>query len=235
MVNYNLEAIDKIIDYSFKNKQLLIESLTHASNTANNISHTLLKKNYDRLEILGDAVLQLLITERLLKEYPKKNTGEISKLRSLLVCKENLSNAAVKMTLNNFIILGDSLSAQKNSLSDKILSDLVESLLGAVYIDENDKGAAFHIIGKIIDRFIWHNEASLLKNFSSKALLNEKLQKKQLTPIYQYTKKISTDHNSVIFNVDLIISDKKIASGSNKSKKIAEEMAAAKALDNNNF
>ena len=231
MQKIDLKAINQIINYNFEDETLITEALTHASNiNKNDKKNDPNIKSYDRLELLGDAVLQLLITEKLLKKYPHKSTGEISKLRSLLVCKESLSNATLKMGLNNFIVLGESLITTKTTLSDKILSDVVESVIGAVFMDSKDKIKAFATVNRIIEKFIWQTERLLLKNFSSKAILNEKLQKKQLIPVYQSTKVIAKDNKSVTFNVDLLISGKKVAFGSDKSKKIAEEMAATEAL-----
>ncbi|MBL0691599.1 MAG: ribonuclease III [SAR324 cluster bacterium] len=224
------QDLQKKIGYSFTNKQLLKQALTHASvNATKEDNEKTNDDNYEKLELLGDAVLQLVVTKLLVERYPQQTEGMLSKIRSMIVCKKNLHQSALKLNLQNLVELGSSMDSQRENLPPKILSDLVESLIGAIYLDNKDTTKSLLSIKKFIDLFMWQSIDNLKDQFSAKALLNETLHKINRQANYSSKKVIGAD-NSELFQVELLVSGQKISFAHAKSKKEAEELAAASAL-----
>jgi len=209
--------LEKIIKYNFKKKTLLEKAVTHKSFN-NNI-------NNEKLEFLGDRVLGLTISEILLEKYPDENEGVIDKKFANLVNKKTCSLIAKKIDLKKFILLGSSHRKLDRS-SDKITSDCLEAIVGAIYLD-----GGFKFAKKFIHHF-W--EEYLLKSnitlIDSKTKLQEfSLKKFKVLPKYIFSKKTGPQHRP-LFKTEVQIPNSKKVIGIGSSKKNAQQDAANKLL-----
>ena len=212
-----LNVFEKIIKYNFKKKYILEKALTHKSYN-NNI-------NNEKLEFLGDRVLGLAISERLLEKYPEEKEGVIDKKFANLVNKKTCSLVAKKINLKKFIFLGSSHKKLDRS-SNKITSDCLEAIVGAIYLDGGLKSAE-----KFISYF-W--EEYLLKSnitlIDSKTKLQEfSLKKFKVLPKYIFSKKTGPQHRPM-FKTEVQIPNSKKIIGIGSSKKNAQQDAANKLL-----
>ena len=214
--------LEKIIKYNFKKKSLLEKAVTHKSFN-NNI-------NNEKLEFLGDRVLGLTISEILLEKYPDENEGVIDKKFANLVNKKTCSLIAKKIDLKKFILLGSSHRKLDRS-SDKITSDCLEAIVGAIYLD-----GGFKFAKKFIHHF-W--EEYLLKSnitlIDSKTKLQEfSLKKFKVLPKYIFSKKTGPQHRP-LFKTEVQIPNSKKVIGIGSSKKNAQQDAANKLLKHLNI
>ena len=214
--------LEKIIKYNFKKKTLLEKAVTHKSFN-NNI-------NNEKLEFLGDRVLGLTISEILLEKYPDENEGVIDKKFANLVNKKTCSLIAKKIDLKKFILLGSSHRKLDRS-SDKITSDCLEAIVGAIYLD-----GGFKFAKKFIHHF-W--EEYLLKSnitlIDSKTKLQEfSLKKFKVLPKYIFSKKTGPQHRP-LFKTEVQIPNSKKVIGIGSSKKSAQQDAANKLLKHLNI
>ena len=212
-----LSIFEKIIKYNFKKKLILENALTHKSYN-NNV-------NNEKLEFLGDRVLGLTISEKLLEKYPEEKEGVIDKKFANLVNKKTCSLIAKKIDLKKFIYLGSSHKKLDRS-SDKITSDCLEAIVGAIYLDGGLKSA---------EKFIHHFwEEYLIKSnitlIDSKTKLQEfSLKKFKVLPKYISSKKTGPQHRPV-FKTEVQIPNSKKVIGIGSSKKNAQQDAADKLL-----
>ena len=125
--------LEQLIGYHFHNKELLLQALTHSS--FSNEQKILKQKNYERLEFLGDAVLELVSSQYLFEEMPDKSEGDLTKMRSSLVCEPSLAYCAKELRLGDFIRLGKGEEATGGRKRDSIRSDVMEAIIGAIYLD----------------------------------------------------------------------------------------------------
>ena len=158
--------IEKILDYKFKDINLLNEALTHSSIKKNNKHKKVF--NYERLEFLGDRILGFVISDLVFKKFPNFQEGDLSILFQKYTNKKFLSNVAISLNLNKFVIVqkGDALEKK-----DSIMSDLIESIIAAIYIDSNLDSAKFFIKNKILNNsniknVVEKHPKSLLQEFS---------------------------------------------------------------------
>ena len=212
-----IKDIEKIIKYTFKKSSLLEKALTHKSlnNDVNN----------EKLEFLGDRVLGLVISETLLEKYPNEKEGIIDKKFANLVNKKTCSLIAKKINLKKFILLGSS-HKKLERYADKISSDCLEALVGAIYLD-----GGFKSVEKFILTF-W--EEYLLKStitlIDAKTKLQEfSLKKFKELPKYTFFKKTGPQHRP-LFKTEVQIPNSKKIAGTGSSKKKAQQNAAAKLL-----
>ena len=212
-----LTILEKILKYNFKKKTILEKALTHKSYN-NNI-------NNEKLEFLGDRVLGLIISERLLEKFPEEKEGIIDKKFANLVNKRTCSLIAKKINLKKFIYLGSSHKKLDRS-SDKITSDCLEAIVGAIYLDGGLKFAV-----KFIDYF-WgeHLLRSNITLIDSKTKLQEfSLKKFKVLPKYIFSKKTGPQHRPM-FKTEVQIPNSKKIIGIGSSKKNAQQDAANKLL-----
>ena len=208
---------EKIIKYNFKKKSFLEKALTHKSYN-NNI-------NNEKLEFLGDRVLGLIISARLLEKYPEEKEGVIDKKFANLVNKKTCSLIGKKIDLKRFIYLGSS-HKKLDASSDKIISDCLEAIVGAIYLDGGLKFAEKFI------HYFW--EEYLLKSnitlIDSKTKLQEfSLKKFKVLPKYIFSKKTGPQHRP-LFKTEVQIPNSKKVIGIGSSKKNAQQDAANKLL-----
>lgn len=212
-----LNKLEQLIGVKFKDKELLKKSLIHKSH--NNLD------NNEKLEFLGDRVLGLSLAKTLLKIYPNEKEGIIDKKFANLVNKKTCLQIAKKLDLGNFIQTGNSYK-KLNKSEDKILSDGLEALLGAIYLDQGMS---------VVEKFILNNwkeylDKSSVTEIDAKTQLQEySLKKYKTLPVYTI-KKQSGPHHNPIFNVEVQIKDSKKFFAKGTSKKNAQQNAAKKLL-----
>ena len=212
-----IKDLEKIIKYNFKKSYLLEKALTHKSFDN--------KINNEKLEFLGDRVLGLIISEKLLEKYPDEKEGIIDKKFANLVNKKTCSQIAKKINLKKFILLGSSHKKLERS-ADKISSDCLEAIVGAIYLDGGFKSVEKFIL------FFW--EEYLLKStitlIDSKTKLQEfSLKTFKELPKYIFFKKSGPQHRP-LFKTEVQIPNSKKITGIGSSKKNAQQNAAAKLL-----
>ena len=216
-----LNELEKNINYKFKNINLLKEAITHSSYQKNN--YKIKKKNYERLEFLGDRVLGLVLSEYLIKTFPKEKEGILDNYFQKYANQENLYNYAKKINLHVFLKTqkGDNLENNKS-----ILSDVVEAIIGAIYLDSGLKSCAKFIKKKIIDKELIYSKP--LKH--PKSILQEySLNTYQTLPKYSILNKYGNEHKP-IYEVSVSINNDDVVSAKGTSLKNAEEAAASKLL-----
>jgi ribonuclease III len=209
--------LEKIIKYTFKNNSLLKKSLTHKSYDSLN--------NNEKLEFLGDRVLGLIISQKLLEKFPEEKEGIIDKKFANLVNKKTCSSIAKKLNLKRFIFLGKSHKNLERS-ADKIVGDCLEAIVGAIYLDGGLK-VAHKFILSVWDLYL---EKSVVTLIDSKTQLQEySLKKYKELPKYTFHKKIGPQHQPS-FKTEVQIPNSKKISGTGSSKKKAQQNAAEKLL-----
>ena len=209
--------LEKIIKYSFKNIFLLKKSLTHKSYDSDN--------NNEKLEFLGDRVLGLIISQKLLEKFPNEKEGIIDKKFANLVNKKTCSLIARKLNLKKFLIVGASHKNLQRS-EDKIISDSLEALIGAIFLDSGLKASQKFVL--IFWKF--YLDKSIITLIDSKTQLQEySLKKFKELPKYTFHKKTGPQHKP-FFRIDVQIPNSKKMSGTGSSKKKAQQIAAANLL-----
>jgi ribonuclease-3 len=219
MKHYN--ELEQCLGYSFNNKDLIIEALTHKS----------FKKAYnnERLEFLGDAVLNLIVGEFLFKKFPKSAEGDLSKLRANLVNEKGFTKLANAINLGDYIYLSDAEERNKGRTKASILSDAFEAIMGAVYI-ESGLEVLKPIILDLLDK---NYENITLDNLFSdyKTALQEVTQSMfGVIPTYKLESATGPDHLKE-FELSLWIADKNYTTAKGKSKKLAQQAAAKVVLE----
>ena len=217
MIDKKIKEFEKIIKYSFRKSSLLVKALTHKSYD-NNI-------NNEKLEFLGDRVLGLVISEKLLNKFPDENEGIIDKKFANLVNKKTCLLVARKINLKKFILLGSSHKKLERS-ADKINSDCLEAIVGAIYLDGGLKSVEKFILS-FWDEFLLKSAVTLI---DSKTKLQEfSLKKFKELPKYVFFKKTGPQHRP-LFKTEVQIPNSKKIVGVGSSKKNAQQNAAAKLL-----
>ena len=218
-MKFEFSILEKKIKINFKNKNLLIKSLTHKSYDKEN--------NNEKLEFLGDRVLGLIIAKKLLEIYPDEKEGILDKKFASLVNKKTCLEIAKKLELNNYI-LRLNLGNKKTLIEDKVLSDSCEALIGAIYLDKG-----FQTVEKIILN-LWSDKIkdSAVTQVDAKTKLQEfSLKKFKKLPIYKLISNTGPRHKP-LFKVAVKLIDTKFFTAQGNSKKDAEQNAAIICLQN---
>ena len=216
------EEFQKIIGYQFRNAKLLQQALTHSSYA--NEKHMKHADN-ERLEFLGDAVLELVSSEFLFLNYPDLSEGDLTKLRASLVCEPTLAGCTTPIHLGEFIRLGKGEDQTGGRERKSILSDALEAVIGAIYLDGGFTNAKEFIL-KFILTDIEHKKLF----YDSKTILQEYVQGNYKEILnYRLIEESGPDHNKC-FAVEARIGEKVIGKGSGRTKKAAEQEAAYQAL-----
>jgi ribonuclease-3 len=212
-----LIKLQQKINIKFKDQELLAKSLVHKS--YNNL------KNNEKLEFLGDRVLGLVLSKILLHNYPEEKEGIIDKKFANLVNKKTCANVGKKLDIKNFMVFGDSYKNLKRS-DDKVVSDCLEAIIGAIFLDKGlDKAEIF-----ILENWKDYIDKSNLTQIDSKTLLQEySLKKFKVLPKYKVSKQTGPQHNP-IFKVEVQIPESKKYTAVGGSKKNAQQNAAKKLL-----
>lgn len=208
--------------HRFENRSLLEAALTHRSLTSEEPE----VENYERLEFLGDAVLQLAVTERLYTGYPEMREGQMAKLRAAVVSEDVLATIGRRLELGRHVRLGRGEEATQGRDKPSILADVVEALLGALYLDAGYEVAARVTLEQLGDEIDRRAHAPGVGDFKTR--LQELLAKRGLRPEYEVDDE-GPDHDKV-FHAVVRVDGKVGGAGSGGSKKAAEQAAAEQAL-----
>jgi ribonuclease-3 len=215
-------TLEQKIGHSFKDKSLLVQALTHVSA----IAHGKVKVSYQRFEFLGDHVLGLVISDLLLREYPRAQEGELSQRLADLVRAETCAKVAVELNLGAYMYFGTNEAKSGGRHKGSILADVCEALIGAVFLDGGYAAAT-----KLVDKF-WNERmhAAARPPRDAKTALQEWAQGRGLpTPSYKEVERKGPHHNPE-FRVAVVLPDRDPAEGQGKSKRAAEQAAAAAML-----
>ena len=219
-MNKNIEILEEQLDYTFKNRELIIEALTHKS----------YKQSYDneRLEFLGDAVMDLIVGEYLFKKFNKSDEGQLSKIRASLVSETGFTKLAKVLKLGNYLLLSNAEENNGGRGKSSLLSNAFEAIIGAIYLEAGLKKVENIAIKLIEDNYQEISLDSLFRDF--KTTLQELTQARYgVTPEYRVLASRGPDHLKE-FEVGVFIQNKEYAKASGKSKKIAQQIAAETAL-----
>lgn len=220
---YTPAMLEERIGYKFRNQDILKQALTHSSFANEQKINKL--GDYERLEFLGDAVLELVSSEFLFKEHPKVPEGELTKIRASMVCEPALAFCAGDIELGNFIRLGRGEESTGGRQRDSIISDVMEALIGSIYLDGGMEPAK-----AFINRFILSDLEDKRLFYDSKSNLQELIQGKLKKEFhYELLEERGPEHNKV-FIVEVFMEEESLGKGSGRSKKAAEQQAAYKAL-----
>ena len=222
-MNELLEELQDKIGYRFQNTDLLKQGLTHSSFANEQKINKL--KDYERLEFLGDAVLELVSSEFLFRENPQMPEGQLTKLRASMVCEPALAYCAKDIDLGSYILLGRGEEYTGGRYRSSITSDVMEAIIGAIFLDGGIENAKKHIY-----RFILSDLENKILFLDSKTILQEEIQKKKDAQLrYELIGESGPDHNKQ-FTVDAYLNDVLIGSGTGRTKKAADQQAAYEAL-----
>jgi ribonuclease III len=226
MNNSTLLDLQELINISFNNIELLQRAMTHRS-YLNETNDKNLKHN-ERLEFLGDAVLELLITEYLFHTYPDRTEGDLTSFRSATVRTESLADLAFKLNLGTYIYMSKGEESTGGRTRPYILANAVEALLGAIYLDQGMEKAHQFVNNFLIPKIDIIVEQRL--DIDSKSKLQEVSQQfANYTPIYEVTNEEGPDHNKT-FTIVVKITNIVFGTGKGKNKQEAEQKAAEVAL-----
>lgn len=218
-----LTELQAVIGYEFKQEGLLRQALTHSSFA--NEKHMKKLSDNERLEFLGDAVLEVVSSEFLFRNYPKLPEGDLTKLRASIVCEPTLALCTREIGLGKYLYLGKGENQTGGRQRKSILSDALESVIGAIYLD-----GGFEPAKSFIHRFILTDIEHKKLFYDSKTILQELVQGNYEEPLhYVLIAEEGPDHDKN-FRVEARIGERIIGEGSGHTKKAAEQEAAYKAL-----
>ena len=214
----NLKQLEQEIEYEFKSFDLLKIAVTHSSFSN---EHHNKGANNERLEFLGDAVLELVTSEFLFKKYPDIPEGELTKKRASIVCEQTLALCAKDIDLGRYLFLGKGEDLTGGRKRNSITSDAMEALIGAIYLD-----GGFANAKEFINRFILTDIENKQLFFDSKTILQEMIQSSHEGSLsYRVVREEGPDHNKQ-FVVEAMLEDKVLGEGKGSTKKAAEQEAA---------
>lgn len=226
-ISEKMKSCEQKIAYIFKNKQLLLSALKHRSYLA--ISNEERFMSNERMEFLGDAVLDLVTTEYLYAKYPTKSEGELSKMKSILVSRKVLARAAEKLDLGNFVLINYGEEKSGGRKRQSILANTFESVLGAIYLDAGYERAEQYVIDYMLNESRKYLNHISLQNYKSN-LLEYAQSKGWGIPEYHILSEEGPDHEKE-FTIGVSVAGKHISSGKGPSKKRAEQSAARIAIE----
>ncbi|MCR4276243.1 MAG: ribonuclease III [Candidatus Parcubacteria bacterium] len=223
----DFDAFAKQLGLSFNSLDLLIEALTHRSYLNEHREYT--GSHNERLEFLGDAVLELATTDFLFKKFPAKPEGELTAYRAALVNTVSLAESSQLLGVNDFLLLSKGESKDTGRARDVILADAFEAIIGAIYMDSGYDAAEafiakniFNKIDKVIAERSYQDAKSRFQEIAQ--------EKKGITPAYETLSEVGPDHDKR-FTVGVFIGSEEIARGEGQSKQEAEQSAAQAGLD----
>ena len=219
-----MNTLEEKLGYSFQNRELLENALTHSSRA--NESRGKLPSN-ERLEFLGDSILGMVVADHLYRGHPDLPEGDLTRTRAALVCEESLVEVAQALNLGEYLRLGKGESSGGGRERPSIQADAVEAVLAAIYLDGGIGSAR-----KFIQKFVLSRETDgLAKPLDHKTALQELVQRESGQVLrYRLVGEEGPDHNKRFF-VEVTLNGQAVGSGSGRSKKEAEQMAAAAAIE----
>ena len=217
-----IEKAESILGYVFKDKGLLKESLTHASSADNRLNSN------ERMEFLGDAVLDLVVCEELYKLFPEKQEGDLTKLKSAVVSRRTCAEVSNETGLTDLLIIGKGISS-RSALPSSLAAAVYESIVAAIYLDGGFEIVKEYVLRTMRPKIEQIGRDASLQNY--KAVLQQHAQKIMgHTPIYELLDEKGPDH-SKCFEVGVMIAGRRFTSAWGPNKKMAEQKAALLALE----
>ena len=218
----DLKKFQGLIGYTFKNENLLKQALTHSSYA--NEKHMKKLSDNERLEFLGDAVLEVVSSEFLFQNYPNLTEGQLTKLRASIVCEATLATCTESIHLGEFLFLGKGEDRTGGRKRKSVLSDAMEAIIGAIYLD-----GGFASAKEFVLNFIMVDIEHKHLFYDSKTILQEVVQGEHEQLTYVLLSETGPDHDKT-FEVGVLIGRKEISTGKGHTKKAAEQEAAYQAL-----
>jgi ribonuclease III len=222
----DFSGFEKRIGHTFRNKALLETAFTHRSYLNENRAAG--REHNERLEFLGDAVLELVVTEFLYAKYPDRPEGDLTAYRAALVNTISISEAATTLEMNEFLLLSRGESRDTGRARGIILANAFEALIGAIYLDQGYVTAKdfigkqlFHKTDEVVEKRLWQDAKSKLQEIAQ--------EKTGVTPTYELVNQTGPDHDKR-FVIAVMIAGTRAANGEGRSKQEAEQDAAQKAL-----
>ncbi len=227
----SLEKLERILGVVFVDKEHLLTAITHRSylNEHREATH----EHNERYEFLGDAVLELVITDFLFQKYPEKPEGELTAIRAALVNTVSIAEVSMNLGVNDYLLLSKGEERDTGRARQYILANTFESLIGALYLDQG-YDAAKEFIGmnlfdrteKIVQKRLWQDAKSRFQEVAQEQM--------SITPNYETLSQTGPDHDRV-FTVGAFLGEEKVAEGKGRSKQEAEQDAALKAIEVKNW
>lgn len=218
----DLSKLERSIKYHFNDRRYLDRALTHSSYA--NENHLPKHSDYERLEFLGDAVLELISSDYLYHKYPDMPEGDLTRIRASKVCEPALAVCARNLSIDRFIKLGRGEESTGGRKRDSIISDVCEAVIGGIYLDGGlDRAGAF------ILEFIMPVDVDEISVIDAKSRLQELAQSVGSVVTYELISESGPDHDR-IFEVNCLIDDRVLGCGTGKNKKGAQQAAARDAL-----
>jgi ribonuclease III len=227
MINFN--ELENDLGIKFKNEDLLARAFCHRSYI--NENHNFKGNHNERLEFLGDAVLEIIVSDELFHNFPDKKEGFLTSLRAALVNSKMLYKVAKELDFSKFLLLSKGESKEKGKARREILANTMEAFIGALYLDQGLEPCRAFILKYLMNRVetIMENQEFI----DAKSKFQEVAQEKEkITPRYEVLKEWGPDHSKT-FIAGVFLGDNLIAKGEGRSKQEAEEDAAQKALKKN--
>lgn len=219
----SLEELEKKIGYHFQDINLLRQALTHSSFSNEQKIHKW--KNYERIEFLGDAVLELVSSDFFYHTYPEETEGNLTKMRAAAVCEQALAITARELMLGSYMVFGKGEEQNGGRERESIIADAVEAVIGAIYLDAGIDEAT-----KFINRFVLNDLENKRLFYDAKSILQERLQEVKAGELtYELVREEGPEHEKV-FVMEALLNGKVIGTGQGKSKKAAQQHAAYDAL-----
>ncbi|HEY0964541.1 MAG TPA: ribonuclease III [Candidatus Paceibacterota bacterium] len=223
----DLSALQTLLNVTFQDHTLLLTAITHRSYLNEHREATW--DHNERLEFLGDAVLELVVTDHLFLKYPEKPEGELTAIRAALVNTVSLCNAAEKLGVNQYLLMSKGEAKDVGRARQYILANVFEACIGAIYLDQGyDKAKEFiadRLFGRtdeIVRKRLWQDAKSRFQELAQEHV--------SITPTYETVGQTGPDHDRV-FTVGVFLRHEKIAEGTGRSKQEAEQQAAERAIE----
>jgi ribonuclease-3 len=226
-ISQSLEKLEKIIGVAFVDKEHLLTAITHRSYLNEHREAT--QDHNERYEFLGDAVLELVVTDFLFNKFPEKPEGDLTAIRAALVNTVSLSDVATKLGVNDYLLLSKGEERDTGRARQYILANTFESIIGALYLDQGYEAAKEFIASnlfdrteKVVEKRLWQDAKSRFQELAQEHV--------GVTPSYETLSQTGPDHDRV-FTVGAFLGDEKVAEGNGRSKQEAEQAAAEKAIE----
>lgn len=221
-----LTELEEILEVTFTDKMLLLSAVTHRSYLNEHRSAT--QDHNERLEFLGDAVLELVVTDYLFKTYPDKPEGELTAIRAALVNTVSLSASAEALAVNKYLLMSKGEAKDEGRARQYILANVFEAFIGAIYLDQGFDTARTFIARElfpkteeIVRKKLWQDAKSRFQELAQ--------EHSSVTPTYQLMSQAGPDHDRM-FTIGVFLKNEKIAEGQGRSKQEGEQEAAERAL-----
>lgn len=225
-INKDLNTLESLLNVEFKDKNLLLSAITHRSYL--NEHREAAWEHNERLEFLGDAVLELVVTDYLFHRYLDKPEGELTAVRAALVNTVSLSNASEKLGINKYLLMSKGETKDEGRARQYILANVFEACIGAIYMDRGYSAAhdfiaerLFSKTDEIVQKRLWQDPKSRFQELAQ--------ERASITPTYETVSQEGPDHDRV-FTVGVFLRHEKVAEGKGRSKQEAEQEAAQAAI-----